>query len=150
MKQCVIKSIDDMPRLWSWLSHWLSKGLEGGKPVSVTLKHESRSDRQNKQLWACLGDFAKQADYPSGSGLMRTAEQWKIIFISAYKYDPCNILIGLNNELVNIGYSSKALPKEQFSELIEFIFAEGASRGVKFGDPAMAVYEEWCNQVDTK
>ena len=143
MKQKVIQGATQIPQACSWLSHWLAKGLSGGKPVMIKLSHESRSEAQNRCLWAILKDFEDQADYPPGSGIKRGKEQWKILFISAYKYDPVNVMPGMNGELVNIGYSTKALNKEQFSELIELIYAQGSEYGIKWSDPALKIYDEF-------
>lgn len=144
MKQVVIKGVTDIPRACTWLSHWLAKGLSGGKPVTVKLSHESRSDLQNRHQWALYNCFVKSAvDWPRGSNNIPTSEQWKVLFVSAYNKDAAYMVIGLAGEIVNYNYSSRALKKAEFSELIEFIYSEGCQRGVTWDDPAMKAYEEW-------
>lgn len=143
MKQVTVKSLADVSRAASWVAHWLSKGLEGGKAVVITLKHETRSEAQNRHLWPLLECFAKQIEY---GGKLRTKKEWKIIMISAYKFDPQGIVIGINGEVVNLNYSTSELNKAQFSEFIESIYAYGCERGVTWSSPALEVYEEWINR----
>ena len=146
MKQITVTDKNQIKKACEWAFYWLGKGLEGGKNVNIKLSHESRTDAQNRHLWPLCECIAKQCDYPLGSGLMRDKEQWKILFVSAYRYDPSLIMPGINGELVNIGYSSSALPKPQFSELIEFIYAYGCERGIEWNKLALDIYEEWSKQ----
>ena len=140
MKQATIKSLADVPRATAWLAHWLSKGLEGGKAVVIKLSHETRSESQNRHLWPLLTCFANQIEY---GGKLRSKEEWKVILISAYKFDPQGIVIGINGEVVNLNYSTSELNKAQFSEFIELIYAEGTERGVTWSNPALEIYDEW-------
>ena len=140
MKQVVIRGVTDIPRACSWLSHWLAKGLEGGKAVVIKLSHETRSEAQNRHLWPLLMCFSKQHEY---GGKLRTKEEWKVILISAYKFDPQGIVIGLNGEVVNLNYSSSELNKAQFSEFIELIYAQGCEYEIVWSDPALKIYEEF-------
>ena len=129
-----------------WVQRALEKGLDAGK-VIITLSRESRSDVQNKHMWALCNCFVKSnIDWPKGSGVLLPADHWKILFVSAYHNDASNMVIGLAGEVVNFNYSSKALKKPQFSELIEFIYAEGTERGVVWDDQAMKAYQEWSTQ----
>lgn len=140
MKKTLIQSPNQIQWACSWLAHWLSRGLEDGKPVSVKLAHESRSEAQNRHLWPLLQCLATQKEY---GGQKRSKEEWKIIMISAYKFEPQGIVIGLNGELVNLNYSTSELTKAQFSEFIEMIYAQGCEWGIQWSDPALKSYEEW-------
>ena len=140
MKQVVVRGATDIPRAVQWLTHWLAKGLQAGKPIIIKLSYESRSEAQNRHLWPMLTCFAKQREY---GGKLRSKEEWKIILISAYKFDPQGIVIGINGEVVNLNYSSSELNKAQFSEFIELIYAQGCEYEIVWSDPAMKVYEAW-------
>ena len=143
MKQITITSLADVTKAAQWVAHWLSKGLAGGKAVVITLKHENRTEAQNRHLWPLLACFAKQKEY---GGKLRSNEEWKVILISAYKFDPTGIVIGLNGEVVNLNYSSSQLNKEQFSEFIESIYAQGCEWGIKWSDQALEIYEQWSSE----
>lgn len=140
MKTITVKGQTQIPQACEWLTRWLVKGLEGGKPVKIVLSHEKRSEAQNRHLWPILQCLADQKEY---GGKLRTKEEWKVIMISAYKFDPQGIVIGINGEVVNLNYSSSELTKEQFSEFIELIYAQGSEWGVQWSDPAMKTYEQW-------
>lgn len=140
MKQITVKGLDQITQASDWLKHWLNKGLQGGKLVTIRLAHESRTEAQNRHLWPMLQCFAQQKEY---GGKLRTNKEWKIILISAYKFDPAGIVIGINGEVVNLNYSSKELNRSQFSEFIELIYAQGSEWGIKWSDPALKIYDEW-------
>ena len=140
MKKILISGSSEINNACGWVGHWLAKGLAGGKAVSIKLAHETRGETQNRLLWALLACFADQKQY---GGKSRSAEEWKIILISAYKFDPSGIVIGINGEVVNLNYSTSELNKSQFSEFIELIYAQGSEWGIRWSDPAMKIYEEW-------
>ena len=140
MKKMLVSNQSEIHNACCWASHWLAKGLASGKPVTIKLSHETRGDTQNRLLWALLACFAEQHQY---GGKLRSAEEWKIILISAYKFDPAGIVIGINGEVVNLNYSTSGLNKSQFSEFIELIYAQGSEWGIKWSDPALQIYEEW-------
>jgi hypothetical protein len=140
MKKQMIRGVTEIPSACSWVAQWLAKGLSGGKPVIIKLAHETRSEGQNRLLWPLLQCLASQHEY---GGKLRNAEEWKIIMISAYKFDPSGIVIGINGEVVNLNYSTSELNKSQFSEFIELIYAQGSEWGIRWSDPAMKIYEEW-------
>jgi len=123
----------------NWLASMLEKGLQSGA-IIVQLSRPKRSDEQNRHLWPLLTCFSKQIEY---GGKLRSKEEWKVILISAYKFDPQGIVIGINGEVVNLNYSTSELNKAQFSEFIELIYAEGTERGVTWSNPALEVYDEW-------
>lgn len=137
-----IKEPGEWPKLMAWVSHNVSGGLRKGA-VSVVLTRPGRSSDQNARLWPSLQDIASQIDWPRGSGIKRSKEDWKQIFMSAYRYEVGKIIQGLNGEVVNIGLSSSTLTVSEFSELIEFIHATGAEFGVRWSDPALKSYEKY-------
>lgn len=146
MKKIIIQP-NQIDKACQWFRHWVAEGTKAGRPVLAKLSHESRTEAQNRHQWALYNCFVKSGiDWPRGSGYHPTQEEWKILFVSAYNNESSKMTIGLAGEVVNFSYSSSALKKIQFCELIEFIYAEGCERGVKWDDPAMKVYEEWSKQ----
>jgi phage-related protein len=73
---------------------------------------------------------------------MREPGEWKMIFMSAYRQET-NVVAGINGELINLSLSTSELTKQEFSELLEFIQAQGAEWGVQWSDPALKVFESY-------
>ena len=123
-----------------WLNRMLYKGVEGGKPVIVTLSRESRTEAQNRHMWPLIRCFTEQKQY---NGSMWPDKAWKMILLSAYLNDTSGIVIGINGEVINTNLDSSGLSKPAFSEFIEAIYAQGCGWGIVWSDPALKAYEEW-------
>jgi hypothetical protein len=93
------------------------------------LVDDPRTLAQNRLMWALLNDVSAQLIW---GGEYRDPEDWKCAFMKALgvklKFMPA--IDG--NGVVALGYRSSKLDKEKFSELIETIYSEGVSRGVRF------------------
>lgn len=142
MKQVVIRGVTDIPRACNWLSHWLAKGLEAGKPIIIKLSYETRTQAQNRLMWPLIRCFTEQKEY---SGSMRPDKAWKMILLSAYLNDPSGIVIGIHGEVINTNLDSSGLSKQAFSEFIEAIYAQGCEWGIQWSEPAMKNYNEVSN-----
>jgi len=125
----------------NWLASMLEKGLQSGA-IIVQLSRPKRSDEQNRHLWAILRDVAQCCTWPTSGGRQLSQEQWKTLFMSAYREEVGSIVMGINGEPVNLNLSTSRLNKREFSELVEFIYATGTGWGVRWTDPAMKAYEE--------
>jgi len=104
----------------------------------VAVGPETRTQEQNRKLWAMLRDVADQAtlndrEYPT--------DHWKIFMVSGFRGEMPHM--GLNGEPVMLSTSTSAMTKSDFAAFIEYIYATGIDLGVIFSDPAMAVYEEY-------
>lgn len=124
-----------------WLSGMLQKGLQSG-PVIVTLSRSNRTGDQNRLLWHILGDIAQQCTWPTTGGRQMAPEHWKTLFMSAYRQETGSVVMGINQEPVNLALSTSKLNKGEFSELVEFIYASGSQWGVQWTDRALQAYEE--------
>lgn len=106
----------------------LAAGLVAGAAI-ITLTRPNRSLMQNKLLWPLLTDFSKQIEH---YGNRYTPQQWKDLltasFVGCTDYAPS--LDG--KSLVAFGVRTSEWPKDTFSQFIEFMFAEGADRGVEW------------------
>jgi len=142
MKQVVIRGATEIPRACEWVSQWLAKGLEAGKPIIIKLAYESRTQAQNRLMWPLLDCFAKQHEY---SGRMWNDKAWKMILLSGYLNDPSGIIIGLHGEVINTNLHSSDLSKAKFSEFIESIYAQGCEWGIEWSEPAIKSYNEVTN-----
>jgi hypothetical protein len=88
-----------------------------------------RTSQQNRLLWPLLSAFAEQVEH---CGNKYDPEIWKCILLKAFGHELQFVpdLSGLG--VAAIGYRSSQLSKEEMSNFIEFIFSEGAKRGVVF------------------
>jgi hypothetical protein len=97
----------------------------------VRISEETRTLAQNALLWPLLDCCAKQVDW---YGQKLTKEEWKDVFTASLKKQ--KVVPGLDGGFVVCGQSTKVMPKKEFSDLCELIFAFGAQRGVNFGNSA--------------
>lgn len=96
---------------------------------------DKRTDAQNRKMWPMLGEIAKQVEWPEGSGIRLSAEDWKLMFLDALGYE-MRMVPGIHKRgYVNLGRSSSRLKKREFIDLIEIIYAFGAEHGVRFKEP---------------
>jgi hypothetical protein len=96
----------------------------------MNIRPETRSSEQNAKMWAMLSDVARTK--PEGREL--TTDKWKALFMDAIGI-PADWEPGINGGVVNVGYRSSRLTKEQMSEMIEQIYAYGAEHGVEWTEP---------------
>ena len=120
-----------------WVQDNLFNGLRGG-PVVISLGREKRSSDQNALLWAILTDVSEQVDW---YGRRLTKEEWKDVFSAAWKQQ--EVVPGINGGFVVMGVRTSKMSKAQLSELVEIIYAFGAEKTVKWGDPALKVFEDY-------
>lgn len=91
----------------------------------------TRTDEQNRKLWPMLEDLRRQVP-----GLERfSREDMKLRFLNQLGAE-LRFLPEIEGEgLFPVGLRSSTLTKEQFSGLIELIYAYGAKHGVKWTNP---------------
>jgi hypothetical protein len=85
-------------------------------------------------MWAMLSDIARAK--PGGRDL--TTDKWKALFMDAIGI-PADWEPGINGGVVNVGYRSSRLTKEQMSDMIEQMYAYGAEHGVEWSEPSFGV-----------
>ncbi len=111
--------------------YWVSKAPWGAR---IEFKAPKRSLPQNDRMWAMLTDV--QAHMQAAHGVKHSVNDWKCIFLSAWGKE-VRFLPSLDGtSVVPVPLSSSDLSKEEMTDFIEFIFAEGGKRGVAFYDPA--------------
>lgn len=98
----------------------------------VTFKKAGRTTSQNDRMWAMLTDIARQSEL---NGRKLTPDQWKVVFLSALGHQQ-EFIQGLEGEFIPAGFRSSKLTKEQMSDLMEYISAYCAERGIKLKDAA--------------
>lgn len=83
----------------------------------VTIKAATRSTDQNALLWSVLSEISRAKP----NGRRHTPEVWKCLFMNACGH-AVQFVSGLDGEPFPVGFRSSRLSKEQFSDLIEFIY----------------------------
>ena len=105
-----------------------AKRLIGAAPeyATVTIRPQDRTTDQNAKLWAMLSDIS----VAKPDGRKHTPEVWKCLFMSACGH-AVQFETGLDGTPFPVGFRSSRLSKHQMSELIEFIYAYAADKGVQ-------------------
>ena len=89
----------------------------------------TRTLESNALLWVLLGEVSKQVEW-YGSKL--TAEEWKDVFSASLKKQ--KVVPALDGGFVVCGQRTSKMSKSEFSDLIELIYAFGATKGVNFDE----------------
>lgn len=95
----------------------------------LNVRDADRTADQNAKLWAMLSDISRAKP----DGRRHTPDVWKALFMHACGH-AVQFEAGLDGSPFPIGFRSSRLSKWQMSELIEFIHAWAAERGVRFSD----------------
>lgn len=95
----------------------------------VNIRKPRRTTDQNAKLWAMLSDVSRAKP----DGRMLTVDVWKALFMSACGH-AVQFEAGLDGAPFPIGFRSSRLTKGQMSDLLEFISAWGAEKGVEWSD----------------
>lgn len=111
---------------------WCLKAPAG---TIVEFKESKRSTEQNSRLWALLTELARQVEWPAGSGMKLTADDWKLLMMAGLNQE-MRLVPNINmSGYVNLGTSSSKLTKAEFGDLMTLIEEFGARHGVTFHDP---------------
>ncbi len=100
------------------------------KSFVVEVRPLTRTDAQNRLLHALFGDLAHQAKWQNEK---LTAEQWKMLMISAHTIatkEPNKMVIGLEGEVVNLRESSAKMSVARLNSLIEYVQCWAVENGV--------------------
>ena len=113
----------------------------------VTISDENRSLSQNKMLWPLLSLWAKhQTACVNGERIQISKEAWKCILLASFRKRfgmPQQLALGLDGELVPLGYETHTMPKGEFRDFLTFVLAETGERGMELPPRLAEGYEEW-------
>lgn len=99
----------------------------------MTIAPAKRSTDQNSRFWAMLSDISRAKP----DGRMHTPETWKALFLHAMGH-ASRFEMGLNGEPFPMGFRSSQLSKPQMSDLMEFMSAWAAEKGIIFSQEVAA------------
>lgn len=105
----------------------IKEQLQAGKRLVLTLTEETRSNEQNRLMWATLGEIANQVNW---YGQKLTAEEWKWVLSASLKKQKA--VPGIDGGFVVLGQSTSKMTIAEMSEMIELAVAFGAQQGVIF------------------
>lgn len=95
------------------------------------LKERARTTEQNDRMWAMLTDVSRQCRI---HGQKYPPETWKALAMEACGHKPRVVPSLSGDGVVITGYKSSRLSVGQMSELIEYLFAYGAEKGVQWSN----------------
>lgn len=105
---------------------WAAKAPWGTR---VTFQEAKRTSDQNARMWAMLTEVARQVKW---HGQRLSADDWKLVFLSALKQE-LRIVPNLDGTgFVQLGRSSSSLSVGEMADLMDLIAAFGAREGVTF------------------
>ncbi len=139
--QFEIRDQNDLTVIMNRAWQAVQKGLQAG-PVVMSLGRKKRSLDQNAKLWVLLTEVSRQVDW---YGEKLKPEDWKHVFTAALTKQKA--VPGIDGGFVVLGQSTSQMNKQQFSELIEVIYAFGANQGMTWSEPALQVYEQYREAV---
>lgn len=97
----------------------------------VKLAKETRTDEQNRKLWPMIYDLRRQVP----DLVEYSAEDIKLRFMNALGTE-LRFLPTLEGQgMFPVGHRSSTLTKEQFSGLVELLYAWGAKHNVRWSEP---------------
>jgi hypothetical protein len=96
----------------------------------VIMREPQRTIDQNRKLWPMLQDVADAEP----EGRAHDKETWRAIFMQALGHE-LRFVEGLSGEPLPVGFSTSALNKRQFCDLIEFIYEYGSRHGIAWTEP---------------
>lgn len=103
----------------------------------------NRSNSQNRKLWPMLTDVSRQVLWPvDGRRMLLSPEDWKAIFTASLRKHQ-RVTEGVYGGTIYLGSHTSKMSKEEFSMLIELIYAFGADHGVRWSEPALKAYEQY-------
>ncbi len=117
----------------------IMKGLPGGAVALVVRRYEEpRSVEQNSKQWPMYQDLSDQLEW---FGDKLTPEHWKELLSNEWQAQ--KIVPGISGGFCALGVRTSKMKKVEMSELIEIVYAFGASKGVVWSEPSISVYNDY-------
>ena len=101
----------------------------------VTVSEPTRTLDANAAMWPCLQAFSDQLLWPVNGKMEKLSpEEWKTILSAGCKQEAVRVSPGISGGMVMLGERTSKMSKREFSDLLEFIHATAADRGVELMD----------------
>jgi hypothetical protein len=122
--------------------------LAGGRPLTLDVREEKRSDAENRLLHAMLGHISKTQEW---AGKRRDIETWKRLLVAAWcraRGEQVELLPALDGHGVDIVFRrTSQLTRKECAELIEFIFAWGSESDVTFPEAPRQIVDAETGEI---
>ena len=122
--------------------------LAGGRPLTVEVREEKRSDAENRLLHALLGHISKTQEW---AGKKRDIETWKRLLTAAWCRaigEQVELLPALDGHGVDIVFRrTSQLTRKECADLIEFIFAWAAEHDIAFPEHRREVIDSETGEI---
>lgn len=116
-----------MQRLWQWAK----PRLIAGRRLTLSVGEETRSLDQNSKLHALIADISRQIEW---AGRKWDSEVWKRLLVAAWmrsRGEQVMVVPALDGQGVDVVFRrTSSLSKSECSELLEYVQAYAAERGV--------------------
>lgn len=146
-KSITIKTEDQqrpvMLRVWQLVTEMIQSG-----PVTVGITRPSRSAEQNRKFHAMIRDIHRSAfrgnTFEGVKALMvaEFAEEMRQMG-TPLKYQDQVIYSHRLKEWITVRPSTSGFKKDEAAAFVEFLYMMGEELGVKWSEPALAVYAEY-------
>lgn len=100
----------------------------------LTIAPPKRSTDQNSRFWAMLSDISRAKP----DGHRHTPEMWKAFMMKACGHAVQFAISPVDGEPFPVGFRSSQLSKAQMSDLMEFMSAWAAEKGIVFSNEVAA------------
>lgn len=107
---------------------WIEKAVREGKGMVMEVRDAKRTDHQNSALHGLISQIIRQR--PIHNGIRMDMALWKASFMQALGEEVRFVPTLDGDGVFPIGLSTSALPKDRFSDLIEFVLAWCAREGL--------------------
>ncbi len=104
--------------------------------LMVVIQEKTRTLDQNALLWPLLTSISRQVVW---YGTKLSPNEWKDVFTAALKKQ--KVVPGIDGGFVVCASKTSTMPKGEFSELLELIYAFGAEKNVDFHEERRATSE---------
>lgn len=126
MKPYIIRCREQLELLYKRLLPLVDdKDLE----IRVKPYRDTRSNEQNRKMWAMLTDLSKQVEW---CGQWLTPEEWKDLLTASLTGQKA--VPGIEGGMVMLGRRTSRMTIEQMTELIEYMHWFGAEHDVEWSE----------------
>jgi hypothetical protein len=107
-----------------------------GEDFDVEVREPKRTLDSNACMWATLADIARQVEWPHTKGGewkigLMDSDSWKAVLTAAFEQETKQAQ-GIGGGTVMLGARTSQYSRRKMGELLEFVHAFGAERGVKW------------------
>lgn len=120
----------DEQRAKRYLASQAERCHDGRMILSARPYQPPRNQKQNRRLWSCLEDIARQVCW---DGVWLSKEDWKDVLSAGAKQH--RTVRGVEGGIVVLGARTSEMSRSEMSELLDFVIWFGTEQGVEWTLP---------------